>query len=581
MVATDARRKSAPATEKRSTGRTSTDHIETEWQFEADDLAAVEEWLKHRPPGKDLFIEPKASKDVRDTYLDTEDRRVHRAGYALRVRETDGAFEATMKSLTSGNKDGTRRRREISEPLKDAAALLRKTTGPVSERLRALTGGPSHKDHAPRPLFEVRTQRSVFELRNAPQDANGDSVMDASGNVRPLTPEERAVGVGEVALDATEITVGDNREPALLLRRVEVETEGDPSPLLKQFVEALRDALKLEAVLESKYEAGLAFSGLTSDPAPDFGPTTVKRSMPTGAVAFAVLRGQLAEMQAHEPGARLGEDPEELHDMRVATRRMRAAMKLFEEALPEKCRRFREELKFFAGILGEVRDLDVQIADERDRAERTAENDQEPVEQIVDALEKERTEARKALLETLDSERYERFGTYLAAMLREGPKDESAAEPIAVAGLGLISSAHGKWLKAAKRLKEDSPPEAYHDLRKKGKRLRYALEFLSGVYGKKRTAKVIASLKEVQDVFGVQQDAIVAAERLRSLAVSRRRLTRATVFEMGVHAERRLREADAARSGFTKSNVFKTLTKGKAWKDFAKEMRGTVKKARK
>lgn len=581
MAATDAQRNNAPDTKKRSTRRTGTDHVETEWQFETADLAAAKEWLEHRPPGKDLFIEPEADKDVRDTYLDTEDRRVHRAGYALRVREADGAFEATMKSLTSGNKDGARRRREISEPLKDAAALLRKTTGPISERLRALTGGPSHKDHEPRPLFEVRTQRSVFGLRFAPSKANGKSVVDASGSVRPPTPEERAVRVGEVALDATEITAGGDRESALFLRRIEIETEGDPSPLLIQFVEALRDALKLEAVSESKYEAGLAFSGLTSAPAPDFGPTTTKRSMTTGAVAFAVLRGQLAEMRAHEPGARLGEDPEELHDMRVATRRMRAAMKLFEDALPEKCRRFRDELKFFAGVLGEVRDLDVQIADERDRSERAAENDRAYPKQIIEALEKERTEARKALLEALDSERYERFGAYLAAMLREGPKDESGVEPIAVAGLSLIPRAHDKWLKAAKGLKKDSPPEAYHELRKKGKRLRYALEFLSDVYGKKRTAKVVAPLKEAQDVLGIYQDAIVASERLRSLAVSRRRLTRATVFEMGVHAERRSREGVAARSGFTKSKAFETLKKGKVWKDFAKEMRGTAKKARK
>ena len=58
--------------------------------------------------------------------------------------------------------------------------------------------------------------------------------------------------------------------------------------------------------------------------------------MSLGEVAFAVLRRQFAEMRDHEPGTRLGEDPEELHDMRVPTRRMRAAMKVFEAGRPSR-----------------------------------------------------------------------------------------------------------------------------------------------------------------------------------------------------------------------------------------------------
>ena len=80
-----------------------------------------------------------------------------------------------------------------------------------------------------------------------------------------------------------------------------------------------------------------------------------------GDLAFAVLRRQLAVVRAKEPGTRLGEDPEELHDMRVATRRLRAALSMFEAVLPVRAQVFREELGWLARLLGTVRDLDVQL----------------------------------------------------------------------------------------------------------------------------------------------------------------------------------------------------------------------------
>ena len=563
----------------------SSDHIEAEWQFEAEDLAVVEEWLKLHDSGPDVFVEPAGVRDVRDTYLDTEDWRFHRAGYALRVRESDGDFEATMKSLSkSRGDDGAWRRREISEHLKNAESLGRKVTGLINGRIRAITGGPKHPEHAPRPLFEVRTQRTVYEIRLAVlQDANnGETVVDASGSIRSPMPEESAVRVGEVVLDATSILLVDEDEPTLQLRRVEIETTEDSSAALKSFVDSMRDALKLRPAFESKYEAGIEHAGLTPTLAPDFGPTSVKRSSTAGDLAFAVLREQFAEMLRHEPGVRLGEDPENLHDMRVATRRMRAAMKLFRDALPERCQWFRDELKAFAKVLGDVRDIDVLI---QDQERQTAEADEErcdSLENITKWLEKERDAARKTLLETLDSERYERFQEYFAAMLRDGTDGEGYASKSAAAlGRNVISTARDKCLKTSKRLGEDSPPEAYHDLRKRGKQLRYALEFLSSVYGVKKSAKLVKPLKEAQDTLGDQQDSIVATKLLRSLAEGSRRINRATVFEMGASSGRQAQEANEARLNFMQSGGFETFLKGSTWKDFDKDMRNTIKKARK
>ncbi len=566
----------------RSSDTSSSDQVEAEWQFEAEDLAAVEEWLKLNHSGSDVFVEPAGVRDVRDTYFDTEDWRFHRAGYALRIRESDGDFEATMKSLSKSlGEDGARLRREISEPLKDAESLGRKASGPINGRIRVLTGGPKHPEHAPRPLFEVRTQRTVYEIRLAVlQDANnGETVVDASGSIRPSTPEESATRVGEVVLDATGILLVDEDKPTLQLRRVEIETTEDSSTALKSFVDSMRDTLKLRSATESKYEAGIQHAGLTPTLAPDVGSTSVKRSSTAGDLAFAILREQFAEMLRHEPGVRLGEDPEYLHDMRVATRRMRAAMKLFRDALPERCQWFRDELKAFAEVLGGVRDLDVLIEDiERQTAEADEER-RDSLESITKSLGKERDAARKMLLETLNSERYERFQEYFAAMLRDGTDGEGyASKSVAALSRNVISNARDRCLKTAKRLGKDSPPGAYHDLRKRGKHLRYALEFLSSVYGAKKTAKLVKPLKDAQDTLGDQQDSIVATELLRLLAGGSRRINRATVFEMGESSGRRVQKANEARIKFMQSGGFETFLKGSTWKEFDKDMRSTIKK---
>src|SRR5207247_11164456 len=94
----------------------------------------------------------------------------------------------------------------------------------------------------------------------------------------------------------------------------------------------------------------------------DLGPTAVDASMTLGEVAFATLRMHFGAFLAREHGARLGENPEEVHDMRVASRRLRAAIKFFHDALPPETAWLRREAGWIASSLGEVRDLDVQLA---------------------------------------------------------------------------------------------------------------------------------------------------------------------------------------------------------------------------
>lgn len=579
-----------------------TDHQEVEWQFDADDLGIVEGWLAEASAGSGVVLGTASSDDLVDGYYDTGDWRLYRAGYALRIREAGGGAEATMKSLTPAE-GNLRRRREISEPLKDAAiGTLRKSKGPVGERLRLLLG-----EREAERIFEVRTSRKTFPLSFAvgasdagtDDSSDGGVRQDAAGDVREGAGSGEGPRVGEVVLDSSGVPLGEGKESVGLTRvEVEVDSGSASDRRLCGFVKEMEVSLGLRQARISKYEAGIFATGLSPEGREDYGPTRVNASLVLGEMAFAVLRQQFAVMVSHEPGTRLGEDVEELHDMRVSTRRLRAAMKLFEDVLPERSRWLREELRHFAASLGDVRDLDVQI----EEVKGVGGGDQEEVEAlaaIVAALGERREAARERLLEALDSDRYARFQSSFAEMLRRGPEGTEATAstngsangssgatvaagmPVLEAAPDLLGRRYRVWRKAAGRLDEISHPEEYHDLRKKGKRLRYALEFFSGVYGEEATGTLVQPLKAVQDSLGRHQDAIIAADLLREIAVATPRLPKRTVFAMGLLAQRYHAEAEDLRVSSVAAKEYRVLAGGKAWKGFEKIMEGERRAAEK
>jgi triphosphatase len=242
------------------------DHLEVEWQFEAADLDLVENWLEEHPSASGLTVVPEAAKELDDTYYDTEDWRLHRAGYALRVRQDGKSFEVTMKSLTPA--DGTlRRRREISEPLKGNVKTPKGARGPVGEHVRRLAGTRDL-----RLLFEVRTRRRIFALRSrgsdAGMDGSGRVVEDTYGDIRQ---RERDALVGEVVLDEAEISGGEKAPTRL--SRIEIEAASDAGLRggVEDFVDGLRDALRLRPTKHSKFELGLSAAGL-NPVVPELGP---------------------------------------------------------------------------------------------------------------------------------------------------------------------------------------------------------------------------------------------------------------------------------------------------------------------
>ena len=472
------------------------DPVEIEWQFDALDLRPVERWLATLPTlaietgdGGTVTALARPPRRLVDSYLDCDDWRIARAGFVVRTRRRGRQDEVTLKDNRPAEGSGLRQRLEVTEVLPPSGLAALGHDGPVGRRLRAIVG--SRRLHE---VLQVRTRRRPFALRVG------------------------GVDVAEIALDDTMIVVGTGQRP-MQLRRVEVEVHPDWLDALEPIVEQLRISCGLQPARLSKFEAGLLALGEEIPGMPDLGPTDVSSESTMGDLAFAVLRRQLAVVRAKEPGTRLGEDPEELHDMRVATRRLRAALSLFEAVLPVRAQVFREELGWLARLLGAVRDLDVQLqglaglsfADVHTPL-ALAVDGHDPLVELAALLEREREAARTDMLNGLDSVRWDRLAKGLTAMAQQGPARRSLATRVpAEIGLPeLVLRRHHKVRKAAKRARHSGVVTDFHALRIRCKRLRYALEFSSEVYDGK-TSRFVRELTVLQDELGEMQDAEVAS----------------------------------------------------------------------
>ena len=511
------------------------DDLELEWQFEVDDHAAAERAVRAIAGDLGFVLAPSGDRRLLDQYLETADWAFHRAGYALRVRSRDGAAEATLKALADQT-DGPRTRREVSESLVGADRLaLLTAAGPVTSRVRAVAG-----PRELRRLFTLRTHRRTFELRAAPA-AGGP---DASGPV-----------LAELALDETAVDPNGGRSAATSLRRLELElASGAALESVEPLAAALARTPGLTRASISKFGVGLAAAGLEPEAAPDLGPTDVDRSSSSGEVAYAAVRRQLASYLANEPGTRLGDDIEALHDMRVASRRLRTAMAVFGDVLPRDLLALGDELGWVADALGEVRDLDVLLqwlrpltsGAEAAAHPSAATPEGSPLLPVLELLVQHRDAARARMLAALDSARHAILVDALTAKLRAGtdtPATPEGATPALHTATRLLRRRWKRLRRRAERLSARSPDADYHAARIRAKRLRYATEFVAELYGKP-ARRVLDTLARSQDELGRRQDATITIERLERL-VAEQSLPPAAVFAMGELAER---ERDAMRS---------------------------------
>src|SRR5262249_49929602 len=141
-----------------------------------------------------------------------------------------------------------------------------------------------------------------------------------------------------------------------------------------------------------------------ADPGAPALPPDAAHTLSARQVAFLELRRQLAAWMQHEPGARLGSDPEELHQLRIAVRRIDAVLGLFRDELPPALVRARKSAKAMQRTLGAARDLDVQLEQLARYGEELEEPERAAALPLRQRLEAERERARTRMLRALDSE---------------------------------------------------------------------------------------------------------------------------------------------------------------------------------
>lgn len=316
--------------------------------------------------------------------------------------------------------------------------------------------------------------------------------------------QTRRVGGAEIVDDS--VAVLDGQRVSGRFRELEVELLDGDEKALRRVERALRDAGAEPAAFTPKLHRAL-----------DLPLVLPSASVPSDAGPVEVLRGALLEqyerLLAHDPGTRLGADPEDLHQMRVATRRARAFLRAARPLLDRAwANPLRAELGWLGSALGPARDLDVLLAHVRADVAAIAFADG-ATRSLVDSLEREHAAARDAAVRALSDERY------LALLDRLETVDP---RPAPGAGSTLADLWWDEVKRTRRRFERLGPApsdDELHAARIQAKRARYAAELAGQELGP-RGERFVAAAKRLQDVLGEHQDACVAEERVRTWATA-------------------------------------------------------------
>jgi CHAD domain-containing protein len=244
---------------------------------------------------------------------------------------------------------------------------------------------------------------------------------------------------------------------------------------------------------------------------------------PLAEVGQRILRRNMRKLLSQERNVRADTDIEAVHQLRVATRRLRAVLASLDPVAPTKqVRTYRKELRRLARASSAVRDCDVFLAEVDQYAASLPEEQRPGLEPLTAALQQDRAKAREILLKQLASRRYADFKRTFTRFTSDGREDWNNTLRVRdLAGSTIWRSYEGLRayeLTIDPQAGSNNPAEALHQARIAGKRLRYVLEMFAETLGPDAD-QVIDPLKELQDHLGALQDVAVAAAYIHALAV--------------------------------------------------------------
>ena len=432
-------------------------------------------------------------------YFDTPEGSLRAAGFALRIRKTRRGWEQTLKGEGEGVA-GLQERPEWNWPLvSDAVAgdLLAETPA-----AKALGGRKALSRALLRlvPLFESDFNRTTHPLK-FPDGTRAELCIDQG--------EVRAGGLTAPVCEA-EIEL----DPGL---GSGAENVAGQSARLFDLPLALLDSLAVRLGYLSKAEraAGL-LSGVRPHPMKAV-PVDLAEGM-TQAMAFrAIATACMAQLQSNEVGMLAGRNPEYLHQMRVALRRLRSAFAVFRERIPtERLAAVEGEARSLAQRLGGARDWDV-FCTESLRAIARSFPDEPGIAAIVRRASRLRAahgrDARAAVTDAAYTKSLLRLAQMLAAV---DDFIDHRAESLPRFAATILQRRHKRLCRLGSRLAELSQDEL-HDLRIRAKKLRYAAEFFESLFPGPRARAYAKALSALQDVLGGLNDMTTAARLLEAI----------------------------------------------------------------
>lgn len=435
-------------------------------------------------------------------YYDTPDLALHRQGIALRTRRMGRGWVQTVKCAGTAS-GGLAVRPEWEQPYSGRFDF----TGIDDPEVRDLLERHRIQSHL-EPAFETVFTRSTWRLR----PARGASVL--------------------LMRDRGRIEAGGKCEA---LSEIEIELEQGQVHALFDVALALAADLPLRPEILSKAERGYRLRLETPLRPVKATPSPLHATQSPQDAFHSIAAACIAQLQMNELGAG-EEDAEFIHQMRVALRRFRSALRTFRPVLPEGFEQVVVPLvRDLARALGGARDWDV-LAEKIVGPARSAFAGDARLDALDAAVGRARQQAREAARQALAAPAHAVFLLDLAARLhlaRNGPAEEA----LATFAARRLSRLHKKALALAAAAQE-ADPASLHALRIGVKRLRYAMEFFAPLYRERNVRNTLDSLTSLQDTLGALNDLSRAGTLLMQCMDSDPQLREAIALTGGWHGPR-------------------------------------------
>jgi CHAD domain-containing protein len=449
-------------------------YVEREIKFNAPARAAIPDLRS--VPGIAAVTDP-VTADLDAEYFDTPDLRLLAAGIGLRRRR--GGIDAGWH---------VKFQRTDEERLEAHRPLNGRHSEPPKELRDLLV---AHLRREPlKQVARIRTVRRSYRL------------LDTTGSA-----------LAEIADDTVTADADDHQ--ATRWREIEIELLDGDRKLLRKLDGELRRAGAKRSPITSKLVRVLG----DRSPTPPVTQRVDERST-AGEVVAAYLREQAATVVEFDPKVRIDVE-DAVHKMRVATRRLRSALATYRRLLDvDVTEPLRGELKWLGGVLGAVRDAEV-IRGHLDRgvSEQPATLLVGPIEQrISTSLDAEYEAARRRALHELNSARYLRLLDALDR-LPDAVGGRRAAKPARKVLAKEVGRSHRRMRRRldAATTGDDIDDQRFHEVRKAAKRVRYAAESTTDIFGS-RARKLAKRMEQAQETLGAHQDTVINREVLRCLA---------------------------------------------------------------